>query len=241
MVYLFSSDPFAYNFSAAHGHDRHATALLCAVALHREVATLPTVFAPDVTSQRDYSRLVSRSVAQMIREAPFDLYGLEGFTGARWIRSWEVGKDGAADMISLGHGLPPYSNPPGQADSLTDVSVRRKRASIDIDDTLLEMLTVSAFSGVADQFPGWRSQALARLAVNGWRDVSISVAGRPTSFALIELDAHWAALSVQPDLWLYALSGVMAWAELRLDVVQDRQQYIEGSALYASDLERRPI
>jgi hypothetical protein len=184
---------------------------------------------------------MSGSVAQMIREAPFDLYGLEGFTGPRWIRSWEIGEHGAADMISLAHGLPPYSNPSGQPESRTDVMVRQKRAAIDINDTLLEMLTVFAFGGAADQFDAWRTDALEKLAVTGWRDVSISVAGRPTSFALLELGAHWAALTTLDDRWLYALSGVMAWRELRLDVVQDRQQYIEGSALYTSDLERRAI
>jgi hypothetical protein len=181
------------------------------------------------------------SVAQMIREAPFDLYGVEGFTGPRWIRSWQVGEHGAADMISLGHGLPPYLNPPGRPDSVTDVIVRRKRASIDITDTLLEMLVVFAFGGAADEFAAWRTDALKRLAVTGWRDVSISVTGCPTSFALVELGAHWAALATQADRWLYALSGVIEWPELRLDVVQDRQQYIEGSALYASDLELHQI
>jgi hypothetical protein len=177
----------------------------------------------------------------LIREAPFDLYGLEGFTGPRWIRSWEINKDGSADMISLAHGVPPYSNPPGQPDSRTDVIVRRKVASIDINDTLFEMLTVNAFCGDAEQFPAWRSEALQRLAVTGWRDVSISVTGRPASFSLVELGAHWAALTVQAANWLYVASGVIPWPEVRLAVVQDRQQYIEGSALYASDLERLPV
>ena len=184
---------------------------------------------------------MSRSVARMIREAPFDLYGVEGFAGARWVRSWEVGEDGVADMISLAHGLPPYSIPPGHPESRTDVIVRRKRASIDINDTLLEMLVGVAFSDAADQFVAWREGALERLVATGWRDVSISVAGRPTSFALIELDAHWAALTVQADSWLYVASGVIAWPKLRLDIVQDRQEYIEGSALYVSDLERCPV
>jgi hypothetical protein len=184
---------------------------------------------------------MSRSVAQMIREAPFDLYGVEDFTGPRWIRSWEVGDGGAADMISLGHGLPPYLHPSRGPDSLTDVVVRRKHASIDIEDTLLEMLVVFAFSGAADQFVAWRMEALERLAVTGWRDVSISVSGRSTSFALIELDVHWAALTVQADWWLYVASRVIAWPDLRLAVVQNRDQYIEGSALYASGLERCPV
>jgi hypothetical protein len=52
----------------------------------------------------------------------------------------------------------------------------------DIDDTLLEMLVVFAFSGAADQFAGWRTEALERLALTGWRNVSISVSGRPTAF-----------------------------------------------------------
>lgn len=184
---------------------------------------------------------MGQSVAQMIREAPFDLYGLEAFTGAKWIRSWQIGKDGAADMISLAHGVPPFSNPPGRPDSRTDVGVRRKLGSIDINDTLLEMLTVSAFNGAADGFAACRLEALERLAVTGWGDVSISVAGRPTSFALAELGAHWAALTARADEWLYVVSGVMAWPEVRLEIVQDRQQYIEGSALYTSDLELRPI
>ncbi len=181
--------------------------------------------------------LMSRSVAQMIREAPFDLYGVEGFTGPTWVRSWQVGDGGAADMISLGHGLPPHLHPSRGPDSLTDVIVRRQQLSIDINDTLLEMLVVFAFRGAADEYAAWRMEGLERLAVTGWRDVSIPVTGRPTSFALIELDAHWAALTMDSDRWLYALSGVMAWPDVRLDVVQDRQQYIEGSALYASDLE----
>jgi hypothetical protein len=181
------------------------------------------------------------SVAQSIREAPFDLYGLKGFTGPRWIRSWEINQDGSADMISLAHGVPPYSNPPGRPESRTDVIVRRKVASIDINDTVLEMLTVNAFCGDADQFPAWRSEALARLAVTGWRDVSISVAGRPASFSLVELGAHWAAMTVQAASWLCVASGVIPWPEVRLAVVQDRQRYIEGSALYASDLERLPV
>jgi hypothetical protein len=181
------------------------------------------------------------SVAQMIREAPFDLYGLEGFTGPTWVRSWQVGEHGAADMISLGHGLPPHLNPSRGPDSLIDVIVRRKCPSIDINDTLLETLVVFAFSGAADQYAAWRTDALKRMAVTGWRDVAISVVGRPTSFALVELGAHWAALTTQADTWLYVLSGVMLWPEVRLDVVQNTQQYIEGSALYASGLERFPI
>jgi hypothetical protein len=184
---------------------------------------------------------MSRSVAQMIREAPFDLYGVEDFTGARWVRSWEVGASGVPDMISLGHGLPSYLHPSRGPDSLTDVVVRRKHESIDIEDTLLEMLVGFAFSGAADQFLAWRTEALERLAVTGWRDVSISVSGRPTPFALVELGAHWAAVTVQADQWLYAASRVFAWPELRLAAVQDRQQYIEGSALYSSDLERTPV
>jgi hypothetical protein len=184
---------------------------------------------------------MSRSVAQVIREAPFDLYGVEGFTGPVWVRSWERGDSGAADMISLGHGLPPYLNPSRGPDSLTAVVVRRKRTSIDINDTLLEMLVVFAFAGAADQFAAWRTEALERLAVTGWRNVSMPVSGRPTSFALVELGAHWAALTVQADTWLYVASGVIAWPEVRLAVVQDRQQYIEGSALYASDLELHQI
>ena len=172
----------------------------------------------------------------MIREAPFDLYGVVGFTGPVWVRSWEVGSGGAADMIALAHGMPPYPNA-----SVTDVSVRRKSASIDINDTLLEMLVVFAFSGAADEFAAWRTEALERLAVTGWRDVAISVSGRSTSFALLELDACWAALTVLADSWLYVASGVVAWPELRLDVVQDRQQYIEGSALQGYDLEHRPV
>jgi hypothetical protein len=184
---------------------------------------------------------MSRSVAQVIREAPFDLYGIEGFTGPMWVRSWQPDENGAADMISLGHGLPPHLHPSRGPDSLTDVIVRRRRASIDINDTLLEMLVVFAFSGAADQFAAWRTEALKRMAVNGWRTVSISVSGSPTSFALVELGAHWAALTVQTDRWLYAASGVIAWPEMRLAVVQDRQQYIEGSAAYASDLELHQV
>jgi hypothetical protein len=34
---------------------------------------------------------------------------------------------------------------------------------------------------------------------------------------------------------------VIAWPDLRLAVVQNRDQYIEGSALYASGLERCPV
>jgi hypothetical protein len=122
-------------------------------------------------------------------------------------------------------------------DSLTDVSVRRRRASLDINDTLLEMLVVFAFTGAADQFGAWRTEALERVAATGWRTVSISVSGRPTSFALVELGAHWAALTEQADTWLYVASRVNPWPEMRLAVVQDRQQYIEGSAHYASGLE----
>jgi hypothetical protein len=177
----------------------------------------------------------------MIREAPFDLYGVEGFTGPMWVRSWEVGDSGAADMISLAHGLPPHLHPSRGPDSLTDVIVRRKDASIDIHDTLLEMLVVFAFSGAAGEFPAWRTDALERLAITGWRNASISVGGRPTSFALLELGAHWAALTVHADTWLSVASGVIAWPEMRLAVVQDRQQYIEGCALNASDLELRQI
>jgi hypothetical protein len=103
------------------------------------------------------------------------------------------------------------------------------------------MLVVFAFSGAADQLAGWRTEALERLALTGWRNVSISVSGRPTAFALVELGAHWAALTVQADTWLYVASGVIAWPEVRLAVVQDPQQYIEGSALYASDLELHQI
>ena len=93
-------------------------------------------------------------------------------------------------MISLDTGLPPHLHPSRGPDSLTDVVVRRKHEGVDIDDTLLEMLVVFAFSGAADEFASWRTEALERLAVTGWRDVSISVSGRPTSFALLELGAH---------------------------------------------------
>lgn len=175
----------------------------------------------------------------MVREAPFDLYEVEGFAGPRWIRSWQLGESGAAEAISLGHGLPPQLHPSRGPDSLTDVIVRRKRASIDISDTVLEGLVVFAFTGAADEYRAWRTDALERLAGTGWHDVSISVAGRPTSFALIELGMQWAALTTQADTWLYVLSRAIAWPDVRLDVVQDRQQYIEGSALLGSDLERQ--
>jgi hypothetical protein len=181
------------------------------------------VVSPGRALARDHRQLV-----ELVRAAPFPLYGLPAsWSGLRQLGGWSGGGSEGRPVttaLELGHGDPLAEEGPQLRVEVRDEHVRAERRR-----GLAEELWLAAASPAHDAAEYWEQVAAARSRPeSAWSRVRIPVDGRPVAFQRLAQGRHWVASAELDDRTLTLHARDLPVESVELVRVTDLEPYIHG-------------
>jgi hypothetical protein len=181
------------------------------------------VVSPGRAMARDHRQLV-----ELVRAAPFPLYGLPAsWSGLRQLGGWSKGSSEGqlvTTALELGHGDPLAEEGPQLR-----VEVRDEHLHAEQRRGLAEELWFAAAPPTHDPAGHWvQIAAVHGRPESAWSPVRIPVDGRPVAFGWLAQGRHWVASAELDDRTLTLHARDLPVESVELVRVTDLEPYIAG-------------